>query len=734
MLRDFTPRLYQEKIFSTCTLANTLVVIPTGLGKTNIFLMVAAQRLRQYPGSKVLFIGPTRPLISQYRDVFLKHTDIQEDKIAVMTGNISPKKRAELWASSTVIFSTPQGLENDIIAGRISLKEVSLLGVDEAHRAVKEYAYVWIAKSYMQQATYPRIIGLTASPGSDKEKILEVCKNLYIEEIEVRGQEDADVKPYVQEVDVKYIEVTLPKDLIEVQKDLETSMKTKLTQLKEFGFVKSTDLRGLSKKDILGLQSQLVAELNQGNKSFETLKSLSLVAEVMKLYHGLELLESQGVNALQRYLSRLTAEAASSKVKAVQNLARDEHFKAARVRTDSLMDRGVEHPKLAKLRSIVRDIVNDKEKIIIFTQFRDTAQMLAESLNHMDGILPRVFVGQQRKGDTGMSQKEQIAMLEEFRQGGFNVIIMTSVGEEGLDIPKVDSVIFYEPVPSVIRYIQRRGRTGRQEKGDVIVLMTKGTRDEAYRWSTRHKERRMYSILADLKHSFKLTEKPEHPVPQKKGEHEACIYVDHREKGSQVIKELITMGASIQLEQLETADYVLSPRVGVEFKTMDDFLQSIIDGRLLPQVRDMKGNFERTLVVVEGTQDIYTSRNIHPNAVKGVLAAMTVNFGQPVLFTRTPKETAELLMTIAKREKEQYGKTYSLHGDKKPFVLSERQEFLISSLPHVGPQLARDLLEHFKSIKSIIDASEEELQQVPKVGPKIAKEIRHVCDSLYVRD
>src|SRR3989344_2102224 len=198
-MRDFTPRLYQEKIFHTATQKNTLIVLPTGLGKTNVFLMLAVHRLKLFPNSKILLLGPTKPLIDQYYMVFRKHLDLPDEKFAIFTGMVTPEKRAELWQKAQIVFSTPQGLENDIITRRISLKEVSLLGFDEAHRAVGNYSYVFVAKQYQQQGMFPRIVGLTASPGSDMEKIREVCRGLFIEDVEVRTAEDADVKPYVQE-------------------------------------------------------------------------------------------------------------------------------------------------------------------------------------------------------------------------------------------------------------------------------------------------------------------------------------------------------------------------------------------------------------------------------------------------------------------------------------------------------------------------------------------------------
>jgi len=195
MLKDFKPRLYQETILATTVNHNTLVVLPTGMGKTAISMMLSVQRFKQYPKSKVLILAPTRPLVEQHIETFRKHIDINKEKTNVFTGFVKPEKRAELWKTSKVIFSTPQGLENDIITNRIDLKDVSLIVFDEAHRAIGDYAYVFIAKQYHKKAKYPRILALTASPGSDLEKIQEVTKNLFIEEVEIRTDQDPDVKP-----------------------------------------------------------------------------------------------------------------------------------------------------------------------------------------------------------------------------------------------------------------------------------------------------------------------------------------------------------------------------------------------------------------------------------------------------------------------------------------------------------------------------------------------------------
>src|SRR3989338_7172784 len=237
MIKGFVPRLYQETILATAAQKNTLVVLPTGMGKTNIFLMLAAQRLSHYPNSKILLIGPTKPLIDQYYAVFKEFFDMPEEKMAIFTGMVSPEKREQLWKTATVIFSTPQGLENDIISRKINLEEVSLLGFDEAHRAVGNYSYVFIASQYNKLARYPRIVGMTASPGTAMEEIKEVSQNLFMEAIEVRTDNDPDVKPYVQEMDITWVPVHLPPLLKEVQKPLQDFVRSRAEKLKQMGLL-----------------------------------------------------------------------------------------------------------------------------------------------------------------------------------------------------------------------------------------------------------------------------------------------------------------------------------------------------------------------------------------------------------------------------------------------------------------------------------------------------------------
>ncbi|MFA5142395.1 MAG: DEAD/DEAH box helicase [Candidatus Woesearchaeota archaeon] len=744
MLKEFEPRLYQQTILATAVNYNTLVVLPTGMGKTGIALMLASQRLSTHPDSKVLILAPTKPLVEQIKSVFQKSLDVPSDKIVMFTGNVSSEKRSELWKDALVIVSTPQGLENDIINKKIDLKQVSLLVLDEAHRATGDYSYVWLTKQYTDKASFPRVLALTASPGSDIEKITEVCTNLHIEEVEVRTSDDPDVKPYIQDVKIRWMEVELPEQFLDIKKFLDAALKSKLSEIKTYGYLNQAQVNQPTKTDILKLQGALHGYAAQGDKSYEVLKSMSLAAEAMKIYHALELVQSQGINSLYSYLTDLEKQALTSTTKAVQNLVRDINFRSALIKTRELDEKGVTHPKLECLKIYIEKVLkeNPSSKSIIFSQYRDTVSKIHESIKDIPGVKPEIFVGQAKKKDIGMSQKQQIELLDKFRNGDFNVLVSSSVGEEGLDIPAVDNVIFYEPVPSAIRTIQRKGRTGRLDKGNVVVLCAKDTIDQSYRWSAHYKEKRMHNILKDFSGRFKMKKAserrltsytaPRAPPVQCENGTKLKLFVDFREKGNPVIKELIDMNVDVNLEKLNVGDYVLSNRVGIEYKKAEDFVNSILDGRLLVQVKELKNAYERPLFIVEGDQDIFSIRNIHPNAIRGMLTTIAISYGIPILMTKNFRDTAALLQTIAKREQDECASTFSPHGSNKPKTLKEQQEYIVSALPGVGGGLGVQLLQQFKTLKKVFNASEDELQKIDKIGEKKAKDIKTIVETEYI--
>lgn len=209
-----------------------------------------------------------------------------------------------------------------------------------------------------------------------------------------------------------------------------------------------------------------------------------------------------------------------------------------------------------------------------------------------------------------------------------------------------------------------------------------------------------------------------------------AILVDDREAETEVVKELEHFDCLLKIMRLTVADFLLSDRVAVEKKTFDDFIQSMVDGRLFQQIAALCDNYERPLMIVEGTQ-LFQPRALHPNALRGALAAISVDFRVPILWTDDAGETAALLFTIAKREQEEKNRSLAIRSKKKKWPLARQQEFLIAGLPAVSTMTAKRLLKHFKTPERIFSAGEKELQEVEKIGKEKANKIKQILESEY---
>ena len=493
-LKDITPREYQQKIFETCINKNCLVVLPTGLGKTLIALMLTIKRMQEYPGKKVVFLAPTKPLAEQHIISFKKYLPELFADMQLFTGAINSIERKKIWQTADIIFSTPQCVANDLRKELYSLKDVCLLIEDEAHRCVKNYDYNYIAKRYITQADNPRIMGLTASPGNEASKIKEICKNLSIEEVELRTRDSPDVKKYLQELEFEKIMVEFP---IEFQEMKHVLLKLYDRYVEELRYRKV--LFGPANKiTLIKLQQTIMGTLARGNHhNYNYLLGASACAQAIKLQHALELLETQTLESFNKYLKTLFNQAAKKQSKGVVKLVANPEFNFIFMQSNELLAKKQEHPKLKELEEIIKK--ENQKRIIIFTQFRDTATIISEKLNKIEGIKSKIFVGQAKKEGTGLSQKDQKKIIEDFSAGEINVLVATSIAEEGLDIPEVNAVIFYEPIPSAIRAIQRAGRTARLKKGKLIMLITKGTRDESFYYVSKAREKQMHSAIETVK-------------------------------------------------------------------------------------------------------------------------------------------------------------------------------------------------------------------------------------------
>lgn len=492
-------RLYQARIAATARTHNTLVVLPTGLGKTAIALRAIAEHLLAEPTRSILFLAPTRPLVVQHA------RSVAESLLApepvVLTGTVTPARRLALLAPPQVVVATPQVIANDLADGSTSLDPYSLVVFDEAHRATGDYPYVTIGRA---NAAGPRarVLAMTASPGSRKDRIEEVWANLGIERFEYRSPDDEDVRPYLHGVGVETVSVPVPPEVRHLAIRLRAAVQRQGEVLRRFNLLPAGEV---SRRDLLALGERLRREVGAARLRGETgsngvWAAITAEAAAMKGLHALELIETQGVGALREFLEKQLPRPGTRSTPAQRAFLDDPEVVRVREELRSLR---LEHPKVAKAVAIVAGQLRDApdSRVIVFAQYRDTAKLLVEELTALGdpSVRPARFVGQaSHLRDEGLSQKEQIALLDEFRAGRLNCLVATSVAEEGLDIPSTDLVVFYEPVPSMIRTIQRRGRTGRARAGRVLVLVAEGTRDVSLDRSARSKERRMHDLLEEI--------------------------------------------------------------------------------------------------------------------------------------------------------------------------------------------------------------------------------------------
>ncbi len=752
-------RHYQVAIAETASGMSTLVVLPTGLGKTIIAALVVAETLRTKKG-KILFLAPTKPLVEQHARFLRKH--LIAEPPAVFTGETAPAKRRQMWESSQIVAATPQVISNDIVSGQIDLNDVSLVVFDEAHRAVGDYAYVFIGERF-SKVKGGLAMGMTASPGNDPNHILEVCGNLRIQAVEIRHEFDPDVVRYVHDIYIKWVEIDVPPEMMAVIQHLKKALDEQVVKLRKAGYLKRTGF--VSMKDLLAAQRQVSGQLQASGNQPSAFQAATSVAIAMKINHALELAETQGVAALKAYFERLIKDAVSRGAsRASKEAIALPKVQLAMKAVNLLEAISVESPKLARVKKLVVAQLNQKPdaRIIVFTHYRDTAELVSGELAKISIVKPARFVGQATKGaDKGMNQKKQVDIIDRFQAGEFNVLVATSVAEEGLDIPSTDLVIFYEPVPSEIRSIQRRGRTGRHRTGKVFILVSKGTRDVAYRWSAHHKEHKMHSELEKLRKELQNDLKvggptapsfesaaarilgaghPAEPeaqdrsqrtlgefAPGPKKEDRLKIIADTREFKSSVVRHLAVRDIIVESRQLDIGDYLVSERVGVERKEAVDFVASVMDGRLFQQVKALKRAYQSPLIIIEG--DIRSGR-LSAESVRGTLASIAVDFGVPIMFTADDSETAEFLITLVKREAQE-GRTPGIRGEKGTMLVQERQQFILEGLPNVSGVLAQRLLSHFGSVRAVMEASVEQLQEVKGVGKGIAKGIRETIDAKY---
>ncbi|XP_037729849.1 uncharacterized protein LOC119560461 isoform X2 [Drosophila subpulchrella] len=492
-------RSYQQSIVQSALFKNTLVVLPTGLGKTFIAAVVMYNFYRWYPKGKIVFMAPTRPLVSQQIHASQKIMPFASADTVQLTGQLPRPKRAELWATKRVFFATPQVVHSDMLeadgGSSFPFGSIKLIVVDEAHRAKGRYAYTQVADCLMARNRNFRMLALSATPGRTMEDVAAVCQNLYISNLQVRWDTSIDVQPYIHRRTIRTIVVSLKERIKEPRERLLQIIEPYLRQLTEAEIFRGNK-GNVSKNSLLFEQKSFIERSAQGQRHPDHNIIMGNFAMCISMYHSLELMERHG---LRVFVNNFDADE-DGREKFVLARDRDLRDLVEQVRqelganpldyTTHAMTNGevpplptdldFGHAKYEKLRQVLVQHfeTNADSRAIVFCEYRESVMLIHRLLlQHRPVLRPRCFVGQ---GSTvgasyALTQKQQLQIMADFRSGTSNVLVATSIGEEGLDVGEVEMIVCFDMCSSnPTRFVQRIGRTGRKKNGEVVMLVTEG--------------------------------------------------------------------------------------------------------------------------------------------------------------------------------------------------------------------------------------------------------------------
>ncbi|MBL6732704.1 MAG: DEAD/DEAH box helicase [Candidatus Poseidoniaceae archaeon] len=729
-------RGYQIRALKNALTSSCLMVMPTGFGKTAVQWMLMAETLR-LSDKKIILIAPTTGLVDQQQRMAREMLNIDPETIVRYTGETPPNKRRSLWDIGKILMATSQVIRNDAINEIISLSEVALLIFDEAHHATGNHPYAQVGDLFLNANPDGYTLGATASPGATKSSILEVAKRLGIDRLDISKRNEAMLKPYAVELQNDIVPVDLPETLKTLIYPLQEYQSTEVETLQRMGFM--APVKNLTSKIITDAQQSVSRAISR--RDARGYNAARKVSDVRRMHMLLDLLKTQGVIPATLFLDKAEDEGRTGGRGTNRFVAKPviHNFRKAAEKLGEI------HPKVTQVVDMITERLkqNPNSRILIFTEYRYTVQNLNQVLQNIDNVKVAPFIGQATSGkQKGMKQKEQLARLEQFRSGEVNVLVATSVGEEGLDVPSADLVLMYEPVPSAIRAIQRRGRTARQSSGTLKTLIARNTRDEFVNNAAKVRERRMYKNLEEIQRMGRIPLREpasgdvlssffvklgmneitadkflaieqerlnleyeiikdestansiERPISHEKQNSVAAkdkrprnqtglddfyqetstenstreqeitvlkaaneviqtlsqtidmnVVLDHREASSTLSAYLTSLGMSVRFENLETGDILLTKDILIERKTSRDLLTSIIDQRLFKQCQRMRQSTNQPILLIELGE---IGNSVHPNAVLGALAHVSLDLGVPILTTKDSMESAHLIFLIAK--------------------------------------------------------------------------------------
>ncbi|KAJ3323579.1 3'-5' DNA helicase [Boothiomyces sp. JEL0866] len=493
---NFKQRDYQFNIIKNSLFSNTLVCLPTGLGKTFIAAVIMYNYYRWFPNSIIVFMAPTRPLVNQQIDACFKITGIPHDHSVELTGHSSVELRKKMWETKRVFFMTPETFRNDLQTSICPAERVVLTVFDEAHRSTGNYAYVEVIKELNIQQSRYRVLALSATPGSDLQKVQTVINHLNIEKIESRTEDSFDVAPFIHSKSIREVVVEQSELMQSIFNRFGAYLGNILKKLVQF---KAYKIESPEKASPYGL----IASRDYWRKSKGSLPQQTgnmiegYFALAITLCGFVQHLFNEGIFSFYSSVNDFIVEAKQkgniSKLKKefIQDRALIHLLKD--VQEEMAKPTFVSHPKIEKLIQIVLEhFANHKENIInetrngntvdvetrimIFSTFRTSVEEICNVLKeHQPLVKPAIFIGQSAgKKGKGLKQKEQLQIINDFKNGIFNVLVATSIGEEGLDIGEIDLIICFDNKKSPIKMLQRIGRTGRKRKGEICLLLNKG--------------------------------------------------------------------------------------------------------------------------------------------------------------------------------------------------------------------------------------------------------------------
>nr|XP_047132067.1 uncharacterized protein LOC105847408 isoform X2 [Hydra vulgaris] len=560
---NYPIRDYQFNIVRKALLENTLVVLPTGLGKTFLASVVMYNFYRWYPKGKLIFMAPTKPLVAQQIEACYKITGIPQVDTVEMTGIMAPVKRELLWKTKRVFFLTPQVFQNDLGRGSCFAPDVVCLVFDEAHRALGNHAYCQVVKEVMRYRSNFRVLALSATPGSDMKAVQQVISNLLISHVEVRTEESIDICKYVHHRNIEKIVVPMSMQLNKTKVLLLQVLQVAVKRLHSKKVIWHEEPEKLSRFQLIKAREQW-----RKNSAISDRQIAGVIEGdfglCISLYYAYELLLQHGLLSFYNFLKGVLSGVKGTPLcrkELSQNIAfmdmmEELHSEIEPEDGESLNESIMlgknisakqrllksipkplssfnSHPKLLKLEEIVlehfrRFCPNSSKsvqtplntRVMIFSQYRDSVQEITALLSKHEPLIKVMsFIGQGNKetaggkNTKGLSQKEQFEVLQKFRNGGYNTIVSTSVGEEGLDIGDVDLIVCFDASNSPIRLVQRMGRTGRVRDGRIVILIGEGKEEATYKKCLSNKKGIHKNLLTAAK-ALSLYEENHRMIPR----------------------------------------------------------------------------------------------------------------------------------------------------------------------------------------------------------------------------